>query len=101
MTPWEPMETCKVRILGSDYSVKTDRDSRHAERVAGIVDERMRQIEEKFSPGSTTRTAVLACLTLVDEQLQQELPDDDWVRQRVGTLIDKLAVITSGSLRCP
>lgn len=97
----EPMETCKVRILGSEYSVRTDRDPKHVERVAGIVEERMRRIEEQFSPGSTTRTAVLACLTFVDEQLREEPPDDERVGRRVGALIDKLAVVSSGSLRCP
>jgi cell division protein ZapA (FtsZ GTPase activity inhibitor) len=88
------METCKVRVLGSDYSVRTDSDSGHVERVARIVDERMRRIEEQFHPGSATRTAVLACMNIVDEQLRQRQPGDDWVRRRVGALIEKLAIVS-------
>ncbi|MFO7639438.1 MAG: cell division protein ZapA [bacterium] len=85
------METCKVRILGSDYSVRTDSDAGHVERVARRVDEYMRRIEEQYRPGSTTRTAVLACMNIVDEQFRREQPDDDWLTTRVGTLIEKLA----------
>lgn len=88
------METCRVRILGSDYSIRTDSDRAHIERVARVVDERMRRIEEQFGPGSSTRTAVLACLTIVDEQLQKESPVDDTVLRRVGALIEKLASVS-------
>jgi len=88
------METCRVRILGSDYSIRTDSDRAHVERVARIVDERMRRIEEQFHPGSPTRTAVLACLNIVDEQLRREPPGEESVRRRVGTLIEKLASVS-------
>ncbi|MFO7675788.1 MAG: cell division protein ZapA [bacterium] len=88
------METCRVRILGSDYVVKADSDPGHVERVARLVDERLRRIEEQFHPGSATRTAVLACMNLVDEQLRAEQPGDDSARRRVGALIEKLVRVS-------
>ncbi|MEO0080050.1 MAG: cell division protein ZapA [candidate division WOR-3 bacterium] len=84
------METYKVKILGSEYNIKADRDGEHVSRVATIVDQRMREVSARSQSVSTGRAAVLACLSLVDEYLTRSQEETDRVRQRVGKLIEKL-----------
>ncbi|MBN2537844.1 cell division protein ZapA [candidate division WOR-3 bacterium] len=87
------MESHRVHVFGSDYSVRADGGAEHVRKVAEIVDARMREIDRQFQPGSGTRTAVLACMNLVDEQLREGETVARWARRRVGTLIDKLEAV--------
>ncbi|OYD17424.1 hypothetical protein CH330_00195 [candidate division WOR-3 bacterium JGI_Cruoil_03_51_56] len=84
------METFVIKVLDREYSVRADSDSGHVLRIARIVDKKMRQIDRKFSHGSTARTAVLACMNLVDEYLKESKENTDWATRRIGTLIEKL-----------
>jgi cell division protein ZapA (FtsZ GTPase activity inhibitor) len=92
------MKSVIVNVFGSDYNVRADSGDEHVEEVAGIVDRKMREIDRQFNQGSSTRTAVLACMNLVDEHLLQRREDARWVSRRVGVLIDKLeSVLGAGS----
>jgi cell division protein ZapA len=84
------MKSVAVQIFGSEYYVKADRDADHVREVAGVVDRKMREIDEQFHQPSSTRTAVLACLNLVDDYSRQGKQEADWVSARIGSLIDKL-----------
>jgi len=84
------MKSVIVSVFGSDYNVRADSDGEQVQEVAGIVDRKMKEIDQQFRPGSSTRTAVLACLNLVDEHLALRREDARWVSRRVGLLIDKL-----------
>lgn len=84
------METFTVNVFGSDYNVKADAEAAHVMEVARIVDQRMREIDRRYRQPSTSRTAVLACMSLVDEYLSAAQPDATWVSRRVGSLIEKL-----------
>ncbi len=84
------METIRVKVFGNEYSVRADTDGDYVSRVARVVDKKMKQIDRQFSQGSATRTAVLACMNLVDEHLKENQENTDWVARRVGTLIEKL-----------
>ena len=88
------METYSVKVYGSEHSIRADRDGQHVSEIARVVDDKMKEIDHQFRPGSTSRTAVLACMTLVDEHLQDRQRNVDWVRLRVGRLIDKLDSVT-------
>jgi cell division protein ZapA (FtsZ GTPase activity inhibitor) len=90
------MKSIIVKVFGSDYNVKADSDGEHVQKVAGIVDRKMKDIDRQFRQGSSTRTAVLACLNLVDEHLAQRQEDARWVSRRVGVLIDKLESVLGG-----
>lgn len=90
------MKSVIVNVFGSDYNVKADSDGEHVQEVAGIVDRKMKEIDHQFRQGSSTRTAVLACLNLVDEHLVQRQEDARWVSRRVGVLIDKLESVLGG-----
>jgi len=84
------MKSVIVNVFGSDYKVKADSDGERVQEVAGIVDRKMQEIDRRFAQGSSARTAVLACMNLVDEHLVQRQEDAHWVSRRVGVLIDKL-----------
>ena len=84
------MKSVIVNVFGSDYNVRADSDGEHVQEVARIVDRKMRDIDRQFNQGSSTRTAVLTCLNLVDEHLIQRREDARWVSRRVGTLTKKL-----------
>jgi cell division protein ZapA len=90
------MKSVVVNVFGSDYNVRADSDGAHVQEVAGIVDRRMKEIDKQFQQGSSTRTAVLTCLNLVDEHLLQRREDARWVSRRVGMLIDKLESVLGG-----
>lgn len=84
------METFVVNVFGSDYNIRADREGGHIEKVARMVDAKMRELDRQFRQGSTSRTAVLACLSLVDEQLACREQEATRVRRRIGALIEKL-----------
>jgi cell division protein ZapA (FtsZ GTPase activity inhibitor) len=87
------METFRVQIFGSEYNVKADSDVGHVMEVARIVDERMREIDRRYHQPAPGRTAVLACMSLVDEYLTAGRADLTWVERRIGSLIDKLGTV--------
>ncbi|HTW90890.1 MAG TPA: cell division protein ZapA [bacterium] len=84
------MKSVIVSVFGSDYNVRADSDGDHVKRVAEIVDHKMKEIDGQFHQGSSTRTAVLASMNLVDEHLIQRQEDARWASRQVGLLIDKL-----------
>lgn len=90
------MKSVVVNVFGSDYNVKADSDGEHVKEVAGIVDRKMKEIESQFHQSSSTRTAVLACMNLVDDHLIQRQEDVRWVSRRVGVLINKLESVLGG-----
>ena len=60
-----------VRILGEDYTVKSDADTAYVAEVASIVDERMRELyNSPARPRSKTKLAILAAINIADELLQ-------------------------------
>ncbi len=84
------METFVVKVFGSEYSVKADSGGERVAKVAKVVDKKMKEIDRQFCPGSTGRTAVLACMNLVDEYLAERRQDTEGISRRVGALIRKL-----------
>jgi cell division protein ZapA (FtsZ GTPase activity inhibitor) len=90
------MKSVIVNVFGSDYNVRADSDGERVQEIAGIVDRKMKEIDGRFAQGSSTRTAVLACMNLVDEHLVQRQEDARWVSRRVGLLIDKLESVLGG-----
>lgn len=84
------METFVVRILGSEYSVKSDRDGDHVRQIAHIVDKKMSEMGRQYTGGSSLRTAVLTCLNLVDEYETGNRANAEWVSRRIDSLIEKL-----------
>lgn len=61
----------KVRIFDEEYSLRGDADREYTERVAGYVDQKMREIAQSFSGRPVGKIAVLAALNITDELFSQ------------------------------
>ena len=63
----------KVEIFGTEYRIKGDANGDYIKQVAGLVDERMRQIAEASMTGSVAKIAILAAVNIADELLKERL----------------------------
>lgn len=66
-TPAELQTSVVVRIFDQPYRLRTGRDAGYAERVATLVDGRMREVAAHMSTIDVAKIAVLAALNLADE----------------------------------
>jgi len=83
------MKNLVVNIFGNEYKIKTDDESNILE-VAKIVDNKMREVHEKYPKLSRAETADYTCLNLVEDFLRQDKEKTEWVKSRIGLLIEKL-----------
>jgi len=64
-----------VEIFGQSYKIRGEADSKHIQKLANFVDEKMREIVDSTSTVDTMKVAILASLNIADEyfQLKKEL----------------------------
>lgn len=74
-TPAELQTSVVVRIFDQPYRLRTGRDAGYAERVATLVDGRMREVAAHMATIDVAKIAVLAALNLADEL--ESLKGDD------------------------
>lgn len=60
-------ERVRVNIFNRGYALRSESGGEHVERVARVVDERMRQIASQLSTHDVAKVAVLAALNFADE----------------------------------
>jgi cell division protein ZapA len=56
-----------VEIFGQSYAVKAGPDPSYVEKLAGFVDEQMKQVSRSSGAVDSLRVAVLTALNLADE----------------------------------
>lgn len=61
-----------VEIYGESYAIKGDAEIERIERVAALIDDKMRRTARSNPQLSTTKIAVLAALNIADEFLRLE-----------------------------
>lgn len=63
----------KVKIFGTEYSLRGEEDSEYMQELSQDVDEKMKEVAEHTSLVSTAKVAVLTALRMADElhQLKQ------------------------------
>ncbi|MEO0093192.1 MAG: cell division protein ZapA [candidate division WOR-3 bacterium] len=84
------MKTLNVNIFGNEYKIKTDEEGNLILTVAKIVDQKMREVHERYPKLSRLETADYACLNLVEDYLRQDKEKTEWVKAQIGLLIEKL-----------
>jgi cell division protein ZapA (FtsZ GTPase activity inhibitor) len=84
------MKSLEVNIFGNEYKIKTDDEGDFILAVAKIVDNKMREVHVKYPKLSRLETADYSCLNLVEDYLRQDREKTEWVRSRIGLLIEKL-----------
>jgi cell division protein ZapA len=57
----------KVRIVGDEYSLRSDAEPAHAQAVAEYVDEAIRKVMNSGTVIETHKAAILAALQITDE----------------------------------
>ena len=67
----EPRSVVRVRIVGEEYTLRTDASSEHTEAVADHVDKTIRAILESGASVETYRAAILAALQITDELFRE------------------------------
>jgi cell division protein ZapA (FtsZ GTPase activity inhibitor) len=60
-------ETVRVHIFNQTYSLRSHSEREHVERLARLVDERMRQIASQAPVHDVVKVAILAALNIADE----------------------------------
>jgi cell division protein ZapA len=85
----------KVTILGREYAFASQGEEAdaHVRRVAGLIDERMREVSRRSQRQAPLQVAVLTGLELVDEllQLQREADEvEEQIAARTSRLSDTL-----------
>jgi cell division protein ZapA (FtsZ GTPase activity inhibitor) len=65
--PKPSLKSVEVKIFNQVYSLRTNRDAEHIERIAGLVDERMRLISAHATAHDLAKIAIFAALNLADE----------------------------------
>jgi cell division protein ZapA len=73
----------KVEIFGTEYRIKGDANAEYIRKVAGLVDEKMRQIADASMTGSVAKIAILAAVNIADELFKE--------RQARTSAMEKLA----------
>ena len=60
----------EVDIFGAAYHVRGHKDPEHLQKIAEVVDQKMREIAQQVSTVDTAKIAILAALNLTDELFQ-------------------------------
>jgi cell division protein ZapA len=82
-----------VQIFGQEYKIRGFEDKSYVQRVAGFVDERMRELSQASSSLSQERLAVLTALNIADELFQESKRSSETllsVERRADALIAQL-----------
>jgi cell division protein ZapA len=87
------MKTYTLNVFGSEYKIKTDRESDYVFEIARIVDEKMRAINAQYPQGSLARTAIISAINLVDDFYTEHKALEKQLNQRIGLLIEKLVKV--------
>lgn len=72
----------EIKILGREYSFKTDTDIEHINRITEYIKEKEREIESSSKEVSTLNKAILLALNIADDYLKN--------REEHKVLIDKI-----------
>jgi cell division protein ZapA len=89
--------TVRVTILGQQYTLRAQGNTRDVELLAQSVDELMHNIALKSSNADSGRIAVLACLHLAD-RLRSLESDLGALKQRVERKSEEFAVLLDQAL---
>jgi cell division protein ZapA len=89
--------TVRVTILGQQYTLRAQGDTREVELLAQSVDELMHNIALKSPNSDSSRIAVLACLHLADRlnSLERDLGE---LKQRVERKSEEFAGLLDQAL---
>lgn len=89
----ENKSTVKVRILDKTYTLRASTSSQHMERVAELVDTRIRNLKRDFPDMSMSKLAILAAIQMADELISSRPMNDSdalEIRHKINSLISQI-----------
>lgn len=96
----EPISSRPVTIFGRTYHLRGNEDPAYLEKLAGVVDRKMREVAEGSGTADTLKVAILASLNIADDYLEtrrnrsggRRLPDeeDEDTERRVARMVSVL-----------
>jgi cell division protein ZapA len=89
----------QVEIFGATYRVRGEQNQERLEKLAAIVDKKMREIGGHMPVVDTGKIAVLAALNLADDLLhcQQQQERERAIEQKVTELTEELTDALQGA----
>ncbi len=84
-------KSVKVTIYGREYTLRGDAAPEYVQKVAQLVDRRMREIAEQSGIAVTSKIAILAAVNLADELLRERQQH----QQAVELLEERTAQMTA------
>lgn len=82
-----------VLIFGQEYKIRGFDDRQYVEKVAGYVDEKMKELARNASSLGPERLAVLAALNIADELFQESRKSSEAIlsiERRADALMSRL-----------
>ena len=72
----DPKTVVRVRIVGEEYTLRTEASTSHTEAVAEHVDRTIRAILSSGATAETHKAAILAALQITDELFRERMAAD-------------------------
>lgn len=85
--------TVEVDIYGATYHVRGENDPEHLRRLAGLVDDKMREVATHVATVDTAKIAILAALNIA-EDLVRSRKGRDGEREEISVITDKVEMLT-------
>jgi cell division protein ZapA len=89
----------EIKVFGQTYTVKTDTEEDHIQKVAGYVNEKMNEILKKTKSVSTLNVAILTALNIADDLLKEREKGTallQEVEKKSKDLVEKIDIETGG-----
>ncbi len=84
-----------VTIFGRTYHLRGHHDPSYLERLAALVDEKMKEVAQATGAADTVKIAILAALNLADERLQAEAGSPGDARGAAAAAVPRLERLVS------
>lgn len=65
-------KSLQVSILNQTFTIETDADEKHVNRVASLVNKKIKEIQTQTRTASSLNVSLLACLNIADEMLRNK-----------------------------
>jgi len=65
-------KSMKIRIFGSEYTVRSEEDAERVKEVASYVDKKMREVDNQVRVDSSLKVAILACINITGEYFAEK-----------------------------
>ena len=85
----ETYKTTLIRIMGDDYPIKSDTDSEYMRKLAGYVEDSIRNVTSRIKLPAHLKPEILAALLIADEYFSEREKNAE-IERRMRELVSVL-----------